>query len=139
MNYEPSTMNNETTMKKFKDADMQLLLGQVLRMGTVISISIVFLGGVIYLYRHGHSIANYKTFIGIPGFVQHAGSLFYGAFTLKGQAIIQLGIILLIATPILRVIFSAIGFVLEKDYMYLAISLLVLFIIFISTISGHAG
>jgi uncharacterized membrane protein len=126
-------------MKKFKDTDMQLLLGRVLRAGTVISISIVFFGGVIYLYRHGHSVANYKTFVGVPDFVQHAGSLFNGAFTLKGQAIIQLGIILLIATPILRVMFSAIGFVLEKDYMYLIISLLVLSIIFMSTISGHVG
>src|SRR5476651_210903 len=103
-------------MKKFKDTDMQLLLGRVLRAGTVISISIVFLGGIIYLYRHGHSVADYKTFVGVPDFVQHAGSLFNGAFMLKGQAIIQLGIILLIATPILRVMFSAIGFVLEKDY-----------------------
>jgi len=50
-----------------------------------------------------------------------------------------LGIALLIATPILRVIFSAIGFVLEKDYLYLGISLVVLSIIFFSALSGHAG
>src|SRR5476649_2336075 len=117
-------------MKKFRDTDMQLLLGRVLRAGTVVSISIVFFGGVIYLYRHGHSVANYKVFIGTPDFVQHAASLFSGAYSLKGQAIIQLGIILLIATPIFRVIFSAIGFVFEKDYLYVGISLLVVLIIF---------
>ena len=126
-------------MIKFKDTDMQSLLGQVLRAGTIISISIVFIGGVFYLYRHGHSIADYKEFKGIPDFVQHAGSLISSAINLKGQAIIQLGIIFLIATPILRVIFSAIGFVLEKDYMYVGISLLVLLIIFISMLNGHAG
>ena len=126
-------------MKKFRDTDMQLLLGRVLRAGTVVSISIVFFGGVIYLYRHGHSVANYKVFIGTPDFVQHAASLFSGAYSLKGQAIIQLGIILLIATPIFRVIFSAIGFVFEKDYLYVGISLLVVLIIFVSALSGHAG
>jgi uncharacterized membrane protein len=126
-------------MKKFKDTDMQLLLGRVLRAGTVISISIVFFGGILYLYRHGHSVANYKVFIGTPDFVHQAASLFSGAFSLKGQAIIQIGIILLIATPILRVIFSAIGFVFEKDHLYVGISLLVLFIIFMSMLSGHAG
>ena len=126
-------------MKKFKDTDMQLLLGRVLRAGTVISISIVFFGGMIYLYRHGHTIANYKTFTGIPDFVQHFQGLVYGALHVKGQAIIQIGIILLIATPILRVICSAIGFVLEKDYMYVGISILVLFIIFMSMVGGHAG
>jgi uncharacterized membrane protein len=126
-------------MIKFKDKDMQLLLGQVLRAGTVISISIVFIGGIFYLYRHGHSIANYKVFNGIPNFVQHPAGILNGILNLKGQAIIQLGIVLLIATPIMRVIFSTIGFVLEKDYIYVAISLLVLSIIFFSMMSGRAG
>ena len=118
---------------------MQLMLGQVLRAGTVISISVVFLGGILYLYRHGHAVANYRVFIGIPGFVQTLDGLVNGALSLKGQAIIQIGIILLIATPVLRVICSAIGFMFEKDYMYVGISLLVLCIIFISAVSGHVG
>jgi uncharacterized membrane protein len=126
-------------MKKFKDSDMQLLLGQVLRAGTVISISIVFFGGVLYLYRHGHSTADYRVFKGTPNFVHQAKGLFHGMVSLKGQAIIQIGIILLIATPVLRVIFSAIGFMLEKDYLYLGISLVVLLIIFASMLSGHAA
>jgi uncharacterized membrane protein len=126
-------------MTKFKDKDMPLLIGRVLRAGVVISISIVIFGGIVYLYRHGHSLADYREFKGVPGFVQYNAGLFHEAFNLKGQAIIQLGIILLIATPVLRIIFSAAGFALEKDYLYLGISILVLFIIFISAISGHAG
>jgi uncharacterized membrane protein len=126
-------------MIKFKDKDMQLLLSQVLRAGTVVSISIVFIGGVFYLYRHGGAIADYRVFKGIPDFVSHASGILDGILRLKGQAIIQFGIVLLIATPILRVIFSAIGFVLEKDHLYVGISLLVLFIIFASMWSGHAG
>lgn len=118
---------------------MQLLLGKVLRAGTVISVSIVFIGGLFYLYRHGHTIADYKKFKGIPDFVQHFSGIIGGVLSLKGQAIIQLGIILLISTPILRVAFSTMGFVLEKDYMYVGISLLVLLIIFVSMLSGHAG
>jgi uncharacterized membrane protein len=126
-------------MKKVKDRDIQLLIGQVLRAGTVLSVAIVVFGGILYLYRHGHTVANYRTFIGIPDFVQHFPGIFYHAFDLKGQAIIQIGIILLIATPIMRVICSAIGFLLEKDYLYTGISILVLAIIFISMISGHIG
>jgi uncharacterized membrane protein len=128
-----------TKKMKFKDKDMQLLLGRVLRAGTVISVSIVFIGGVIYMLRHGHGIADYSLFRGNPDFVSHPAGIFYGIMNLKGQAIIQFGIVLLIATPIIRVIFSAFGFVREKDYMYVGISLLVLFIIFISMWSGHAG
>ena len=129
----------QNVMKKFKDADMPLLIGRVLRAGMVLSISVVFFGGVFYIVRHGYSIADYRKFKGIPEFVQYASGIFHGLLSFKGQAIIQLGILMLIATPILRIIFSAIGFVLEKDYLYFFISLLVLLIIFISTISGHVG
>lgn len=126
-------------MAKFKDTDIQALIGNVLRAGTVISISIVFIGGIVYLYRHGQTVAGYQVFTGVPDFLQHPGSLITSAFNLRGQAIIQLGIILLIATPILRVICSAVGFAIEKDYLYVGISILVLLIIFASLLNGHAG
>jgi uncharacterized membrane protein len=58
---------------------------------------------------------------------------------LRGRAIIQAGIILLIATPIIRVVFSAIGFILEKDHLYTGITFIVLLVIIISALSGHAG
>jgi len=101
--------------------------------------TIVFLGGIIYLYRHGHAAADHRAFKGIPVFLRSESGIVDGILNLRGQAIIQAGIILLIATPIVRVIFSAIGFVLEKDYLYIGITLLVLTIIFISMLSGHAG
>ena len=126
-------------MKKFKDRDMQLLLSHVLRAGTVVSITIVFIGGIFFIYRHGQSLSDYHKFNGIPNFIQNASGIFHGIWALHGQAMIQFGIVLLIATPILRVVFSAIGFALEKDYMYIGISLLVLGIIFFSMMTGHAG
>jgi uncharacterized membrane protein len=123
----------------FKDTDMQVVIGWVLRIGVIVSISIVFFGGVIFLYRHGYEIVDHRKFIGIPDFIQTFSGIMNGIITLRGQAIIQFGIILLIATPILRVMFSTVGFVLEGDKLYICISLLVLLIIFISMISGHAG
>ena len=124
---------------KFKDTDIQSLIGKVLRGGMILSMSIVIFGGIFFIYRHGHSIPNYKVFNGIPPFLQNLNSLVHAAYNWKGQAIIQLGIMLLIATPILRVVFSTLGFILEKDYLYVGISLLVLLIIFASMMSGRAG
>ena len=126
-------------MNKLKDTDIQLLLGKVLRAGTVISMGIVFFGGILYIYRHGYSVVNYHKFTGIPNFVQYTSRLIPAAISFKGQAIIQMGIILLIATPVVRVLCSSIGFFLEKDYLYTCISLLVLAIIFASMLSGNAG
>ena len=62
-----------------------------------------------------------------------------GILHLRGRAIIQAGIILLIATPVIRIAFSAIGFVLERDFLYTGITLLVLIIIISSMLGGHIG
>jgi uncharacterized membrane protein len=126
-------------MNKFKDTDMQAVIGWILRAGVLVSMSVIFIGGVIYLYRHGQTHVDYSKFVGVPDFVNNPGGIVHGVFTLRGRAIIQAGVILLIATPVIRVVFSAIGFIMEKDYLYTGITIIVLFIILASMISGHAG
>lgn len=124
--------------EEFKDKDMQLIIGWLLRIGVSASMLVVLFGGILYIYRHGHSHPDYKTFKGVPGFV-HPANIIPSILQFKGQAMIQAGIILLIATPVLRVIFSAIGFILEKDRLYTVISIIVLLVILFSMLSGHAG
>jgi uncharacterized membrane protein len=125
--------------KAFKDKDMQQILGWVLRAGVSLSMLVVCIGGVLYLYRHGHETVNYQKFTGVPDFVHSASGIFNGILAGRGRAIIQAGIILLIATPVIRVVFSAIGFVIEKDWLYTGISLLVLLVIVVSALTGHGG
>ncbi|WP_419801194.1 DUF1634 domain-containing protein [Mucilaginibacter sp.] len=125
--------------KVFKDADVQLLIGTVLRWGVIISMSVVFIGGLIYVYRHGHETASYHNFEGEPDFLKNIKGIFSGVAAMKGRAIIQAGILLLIATPIARIVLSIISFSLEKDYLYIFITTLVLMIILLSMLSGTAG
>ena len=124
-------------MAKFKDTDMQVLIGWILRIGVLISVCLVFIGGLFYIYRHGHDLADYKVFKGIPLFLQSGAGIIDGIVHLRGRAIIQAGIILLIATPVMRIAFSAIGFVLERDFLYTGITLLVFIIIIASMLGGH--
>ena len=125
--------------RNFKEKDMQAVIGWVLRAGVFTSMLIVFFGGILYLYRHGQAIPNYREFKGIPDFVHSARGIVNGVLNFRGRAIIQAGIILLIATPVIRVVCSAVGFILEKDHLYTGITFIVLFIIIISALSGHAG
>lgn len=118
---------------------MQAIIGWILRAGVFISMAIVFVGGLLYIIRHGQGVADYHTFKGIPAFVHSPQGIINGILEFRGQAIIQAGIVLLIATPVVRVVFSAIGFVLEKDYLYVGITMVVLLIIFFSMLGGHAG
>ena len=129
----------QTEIKPFKDKDIQLLIGSLLRWGVLLSMVVVVVGGVIYLYRHSNDVSDYSVFKAQPIFTRNLAAIIEGVITLKGRAIIQLGILLLIATPIMRVFFSAIGFFKEKDYLYVGITVLVLAIIMVSMFGGFGG
>lgn len=125
--------------KIFKDTDVQSLIGNVLRWGVIISMSVVFCGGIIYIYRHGQETASYHKFVGEPAFLKNISGILEGVRAIKGRAIIQTGILLLIATPIARVLLSIFSFLREKDYLYAVITLIVLGIITGSMLSGIGG
>ncbi|MBV8390187.1 MAG: DUF1634 domain-containing protein [Mucilaginibacter sp.] len=133
------TENQENKSGSLKDKDIQTIIGWILRSGVAVSMFLVIIGGIVFIFRHGQSLSDYKTFKGVPDFIRSIGGILNGVITFRGQAIIQLGIILLIATPVVRVAFSAIGFLMEKDYLYMAITLIVLLIIMASMLSGYAG
>lgn len=122
-----------------KEADIQFYIGSLLRWGVILSMTVVFIGGVVYLFRHGTEKPDYHTFIGEPTFLKNVPGILQGVFGFKGRAIIQLGILLLIATPISRVLFSIFSFLLEKDYLYVVITLIVFGIILFSMLSGIGG
>ena len=74
---------------------------------------------------------NYRTFTSEPANLRHPSQLFGLVAAGDGAAIIQLGILLLIATPIARVIFAVIGFAIERDRLYVLISLIVLAVLMV--------
>ena len=92
----------------------------------------VLIGGVLYLSRHGHEVPDYAAFHGEPESLKSPIDIFQGVMQLNARAIIQLGLLLLIATPVARVLFSAIAFAIERDGMYVVITLVVLAILLFS-------
>jgi len=128
-------------MKKVKgllgDHDIEVIVGTLLRYGVMTASAIVLLGGTYFLFQHGESpVPSYHRFVGESiGYTTFSGIL-NGVFALQAKGIIQLGVIVLIATPILRILFSLIGFVLEKDKLYVGITLVVLCVILLSMFGG---
>ena len=121
------------------DKDVALIVGQLLRAGVVTSSVIALIGGIIYLIAHGADTPHYTKFIGAPKNLRHINGIIDGLLVFDARAIIQMGILVLIATPILRVMLSAIAFAIEKDYLYVVITLIVLSIIAIGMFGGLAG
>lgn len=122
---------------KFGDKDLQLITGNILRYGVWSALSTAAIGGIIYLSRHAHETIHYESFEekGLNIFEIFSG-IYQGVLAGKGQSIIYLGIVMLFLTPVMRIVFSLISFMIEKDYIYIGITLLVMVIIFMSVYLG---
>lgn len=115
---------------------MDIVIGNLLRSGVLLSALIVSVGAVIYLVRHGHSPTEYRMFRGEPSNLRSVSGIFRDALALRGRGIIQLGLLFLIATPVARVAFSIFGFAEEKDHMYVIIASVVLLVLAYSLIGS---
>lgn len=119
------------------DQRMDEILGQLLRTGVILAAVIVFVGGVVYLTRHQVAPTNYHVFQGEPVELRTILGIFHEAFAFKGRGLIQLGLLILIATPIARVVFSVFAFLYQRDWIYVIVTLVVLGLLFYSLLGGH--
>ena len=124
-------------LKEWNDDQMRNIMGSLLRVGVFIAASLVILGGILFFIRHPHEIFDYTSFKGEPAKYRQVHMILKEALNFKGRDIIQLGILILIATPVARVIFSLIGFLIEKDWIYVAITAMVLIILSVSLFSSY--
>jgi uncharacterized membrane protein len=111
------------------EKDLERIIGQLLRFGVLLSSAVVLTGGVVYLTRHGHQTPRYGVFVGEPGKMRDLLPMWKAILHGEGRPVIAFGILLLILTPIARIIFSIAGYLLERDYLYVLITLLVLGVI----------
>ena len=121
-------------MRQPSDQQVDILIGQVLRGGVLLSSAVTLVGVVIYLWHHAGSTPNYRVFHSVTGSLRHILDAFPHAIHGDPLAIIQVGILLLIATPVARVAFLVGAFALERDKLYIAVSTLVLVILLYSIV-----
>jgi uncharacterized membrane protein len=118
------------------DEQFDAVLARVLRAGVLLSAAVVACGGVVYLIRHGLQRPDYHVFRGEPQTLREIRGIVSDAVGLSGRGLIQLGLLLLIATPVARVVFSVIGFAKQRDWLYVAITLAVLMLLAYSMTNG---
>ena len=126
--------------REWDDHRIELIVGILLRLGVSIAASVVLFGAIVYLIRNGTApLPDYKSFHGESAQLNTIEGILSGCREFRGRAIIQLGLLLLIATPVARVVFSAVAFALEKDKLYVFLTLLVLGILLFSLLSSALG
>ena len=116
---------------------MNDILSRVLRYGVVLAVAILALGALLLVASYGFSDSS--TFLTyFPGQIPHGSfnpnpaSLPQGVARLDPFSIIELGVIVLIATPVSRVSFSVLLFAAEKDGTYVKITVVVLVLLLFS-------
>jgi len=120
----------------WNDQQMDRIIGMILRVGVLISALVVLTGGVFYLRHYGFNVPEYGIFQGEPADLRNISGILQDALAFRARGIIQFGLLLLIATPVVRVSFSILGFALQRDKAYVMVTLIVLGLLLYSLIGG---
>ena len=116
---------------------MQQLIGSTLRIGVMTACCIAILGGANNLISDGsETMPDYYKFHGEPTPLTSLSGIFGGLIHLKAANLIQLGVLVLMLTPITRIILSLFDFAHQRDWLYVAITTIVFLVIFLNSLGG---
>lgn len=119
----------------WNDQAMEVAIGHLLRIGVTLSALVVLTGGVLYLFQQHGRRPDYTVFHGASAPLgKTLAKVAHGTMTGDGHSVILIGLLLLILTPIVRVLLAVFGFLRERDWTYTAISAVVLAILLYSVL-----
>jgi uncharacterized membrane protein len=122
---------------RWTDQAVQQLIGRLLQFGVLLAAGVVVVGAALLLRQFGRTPVSYSVFRGEPEQLRTIGGILHGAMALDSRAIVQLGLVLLIATPVVRVAFMLGTFMLQRDRTYVWISALVLALLLYGILFGR--
>jgi uncharacterized membrane protein len=122
---------------RWSDEKIERLMAALLRAGVVTAAVVVLIGGVLYVAREGAALPHYRTFHGEPSELRHVPGILADARARRALGIIQLGLLVLIATPVARVAFALVAFALQRDRTYVIVTLVVLSILAYGLVTGE--
>ncbi len=123
--------------RPWTEQQVEEIVGNLLRGGVILAASVVALGGVLYVIRHGGATPDYRVFHGEPADLRSISGIVTDAWSGQSRGIMQLGLLLLAATPVVRVAFSVFAFMQERDLTYVIVTLIVLAVLLYSLIGGY--
>jgi uncharacterized membrane protein len=123
---------------RLSEHEVDQAIGGVLRLGVIIAAAVTFVGGLLLVLQHGREPIAHRTFQGEPAALESIVGIVRGALSLDGASIAQLGLLLLIATPVARVAFTLVAFALQRDRKYVVITSIVLTLLVYALVFGKA-
>ena len=124
--------------RTWTDERVEQLVGNLLRVGVLTAAAVVLVGGIYYVVRDGGQRLDYHVFHSEPRVLRSISGIAADAFSGSSVGVIQFGLLILLATPVARVVFSVGAFAVLRDRMYVAITLAVLTVLLYS-LFGSSG
>ena len=119
---------------------VELVISDLLRVGVVISLALIVIGSIVTFVRHPAYLRSPDELGGLvqpETILPHTlGEVAAGLRDFRGQAIVSLGLLVLIATPMMRVAVSIVAFILAGDRLYTLITLAVFCLLMLSLVLG---
>lgn len=122
----------ETTPRRSAEDRFEGTMGLLLRTGVFVAAAFVLVGGIVYLFQLGAARPHYQDFRSTPNDFRTVAGIARLLLSFRGEGIILAGVIILIATPVFRVIYALIGFLKLRDRLYVLVSLIVLAVLLFS-------
>lgn len=127
------------TRRRWSDEEVEAWIGSLLRYGVLTAAAVALVGGLVYTALHAGEHVDYRTFRAVTPGLDSVHGVFKGVFQLRSRWIIQLGLLLLIATPVARVALSLVAFLLQRDRMYVVVTAIVLGLLLFSLFGPGVG
>ena len=109
----------------WSDQAVEQTVGNLLRVGLLFATAAVAIGAAIYLFNHGSEAPEYRFFRGEPPDLRGIPGIIELVREWRGRGFIQLGLLILLATPVARVAFSIVAFVMQRDALYVTVTVVV--------------
>lgn len=122
--------------ERWTEEELDGWIGTLLRWGVVVAAGVTAVGAALYLARHGHAAVDHREFRGVERGMDSVHGVVAGVLAGQSRAIVQLGVLLLIATPVARVALSLFAFLAQKDAKYVVITAIVLVVLLGSLLGG---
>lgn len=124
-------------MAQWTEADIDPRMGRLLKWGVILATTVMLIGAAVFLVHNGKNVTDYKTFRSGASPLESVRGIVAAAREGDGSGLILLAVLLIVATPVARVIFAAYAFARIRDWLYVAVSLTVLALLLFAIV--HSG
>ena len=123
---------------RMTEHEIEQVIGRLLQYGVLLAAAVTLVGGVMLLLQHCSTPASFAVFQGEPAQLRSITAILSGAFSGSAMSVVQLGLLLLIATPVARVAFTLVAFAIQRDRLYVLVTTIVLALLLYGLVFGGA-